>query len=451
MNIDWKPISQEVFRISAEEFIKGKNRYLQRAAARLDHYGITTPLLKAYLRDADDYWQQIKHQALGGTVVIPEKPEEAFERRTIEQRLRDRIQFLDQELRVAARERSIVDGLSEIATATAQLLPKPPPLWTPEKLSKHAVVETVYQMLSDLHAYEYVSAERTRGHNEYTAEVMARRMGSLVAAHLSIIEKLLLGGYVFPELVIGLLGDNVSGTIHDLERHSDAPNIVLSVYGCAWLLAQSISELARHYEKVYVYGVGGNHGRLPDVRRKQMKDPTRTWDYMIYLLLREMLRENNHIEFWFPDSWGAQVNIRGWNVLVGHGDDVKSWAGIPWYGLERKVGRLAALEGARGNTINYHLMGHFHSATVIPHPAGETIVNGSVIGATEFGIDSIGRADVPSQWLLHFHEEWGINDMRKLKLEPPRKKAPRFTIEPWRAVQKLESQTSDRSGWNIGT
>jgi hypothetical protein len=269
---------------------------------------------------------------------------------------------------------------------------------------------------------------------------------------------------------VGITGDNVSGTIHELERHMDtARNIILAVYGCAFVLAQSIRHMSRLYEKTYVYGVGGNHARLPGVKRKQVKDPTRTWDYMIYLLIREMLREQENVEFWFPDSWAAQVDIRGWNVLLGHGDDVKSWAGIPWYGMAqvdirgwnvllghgddvkswagipwygitRKTTQTQALEAARGNPIDYQFLGHFHEAASIPHPAGETIINGCVIGGNEYSIESLAKSSKPAQWLFGFHEQHGITSRWNLQLEPQDEDIPEIRYAPWLEVQQQDWQ-----------
>ena len=34
------------------------------------------------------------------------------------------------------------------------------------------------------------------------------------------------GGWSFPRLVLGVNGDMMSGTIHEVERHSDAPNVI---------------------------------------------------------------------------------------------------------------------------------------------------------------------------------------------------------------------------------
>jgi len=310
-------------------------------------------------------------------------------------------------------------------------IPALPPAWKPPAVASDGPVETVVQFLSDWHGYEHVSAERTRGLNEYNPQIMCDRAAQLVASHTSIHQKLQRGGYQFPELVILLGGDFSTGTIHDLERHAHGANITQAAMGTAWLLAQTIRALAVLYPSVHVAGVGGNHGRLPDARRKQMKDPQRTWDWVIYQMVAWMLHDIPEINFWFPNAWAAQIEVRGWNFLLNHGDDIKSWGGIPWYGIQRRTDKTLALEGARGNIIHYQMLAHFHQSTNIPHPAGETFVNGSMIGGTEFSVDSLGASDPPKQLMLMVHERRGVTSRWPLRLDVPSKGAPEFTTAGW--------------------
>jgi hypothetical protein len=81
---------------------------------------------------------------------------------------------------------------------------------------------------------------------------------------------------------------------------------------------------------------------------------------------------------------------------------------IPYYGLDRMVRNINALEASRGSIIHYWLVGHFHSASSIPVNAGEVFVNGSVVGASEFTVNGLGKADAPRQYMLGVHREHGV-------------------------------------------
>lgn len=323
----------------------------------------------------------------------------------------ERVRTLRQErdlLTAVAGEQSLRAFLESLVTKTAVPFPAPKPM-KPSALKAGAAVESLVIQLSDWHAYQRVLAERTRGFNGYDAETFGRRVYSIVQAKRSIVARMERGGgWWFPKLVIGANGDFVSGTIHEAERHSDAANIVQAVYGCARVFAAAVADLAEGHETVEVFCTSGNHGRLPDAKRMQQADPTRNWDTMIYLFAREMLRQHERITWYIPDAYSVAFDVEGWRFMQTHGHDVKSWNSIPHYGINRYVSNLNALEASRGTPINYFLFGHFHNKTSLEHAAGEWFINGSLIGATEFAVNALGKADKPCQWLVGVHPEHGV-------------------------------------------
>jgi len=371
--------------------------------------------------------------------IRAEDPKAKFHARVAEEAGRNTVKILEQEIKAAAKVMALEDRLEDCFQETIPTLPAAPPLWK-YKLTDATTVETIVSVVSDLHGFEEVSAERTRGHNVYTPEVMCQRMANMSAAEASILAALQAGGWRFPNRVVALLGDNVSGTIHELERHAHGTNVVLAVDGVAYLLAQYIRTACQMHDKVFVVGVGGNHGRLPDARRKQMKDPTRTWDYMIYLMLRHLLKDQPNVEFWFPDAWAAQVQIEGLEFMLNHGDDIKSWNGIPYYGIDRRTNRILALEASRGNKIDYQLFGHFHTSSQLATAAGETFMNGCVIGGNEFALEALAAAGPPKQWMLQVHEEMGVTGRWPLRLDTDRDKTPAYVATPWLDVQRRVDQ-----------
>ena len=335
-------------------------------------------------------------------------------------------------LRAVAGEKSLRRTLEALCAAVIPQCPPPPP-YRPTP-APSATEESLVLMLSDWHAYEQVSAERTRGFGHYNAEVFGQRVRRIVDTYVSIKGRMEQGGgWRFPELVVGVNGDLVSGTIHEVERHSDAPNIVLAVYGCASVLATALRDLSAHHERVTVYCSSGNHGRLPDARRMQQKDPLRSWDTLIYLMAKEALRDCPNVTVHIPDSYSVAFEVQGWRFLQTHGHDVKSWNSIPHYGINRYVGNLNALEASRNTAIHYFLFGHFHNKTSLEHAAGEWFINGSLIGGTEFGLNALGKVDEPCQWLLGVHKDHGVTHRWPLSgvVEPD---APAYPVRSWEAL-----------------
>jgi len=121
---------------------------------------------------------------------------------------------------------------------------------------------------------------------------------------------------------------------------------------------------------------------------------------------------NVHIEI--PKSFSALVEIRDHLFAVEHGDGVKSWNGIPFYGLERKSRRLAAIYSRKEKDIDYYVYGHFHQPSTIPATHNsETIINGSWKATDPYIFHEHGGVIEPSQWL---HTKQGISWRYRIRL-----------------------------------
>lgn len=344
-----------------------------------------------------------------------------------ERERRERVKLLREErdvIQAVAGERSLRAHLDELVTRAVVQCDPVRPYEIPRARNRRPTMEGLHLNLSDWHFGETVYEEGTRGFNAYDSDIAERRVREVVSGARDITDRLRTGGWEFPRLVIGANGDFVSGTIHELERHSDNPNIVDTVYRCGMLFAESVRDLAADFPAVDVYCTAGNHGRLPDARRVQQKDPTRSWDTLVYLFAKTALAASPHIRFHVPQSYAVAYDIEGWTCLQSHGHDIKSWNTIPWYGINRAVANLSALEASRGTSIAYYFYSHFHQNTSMPHAAGESFINGSLIGGTEFTINALGKADRPCQWMVAFHPEHGATHRWPLWAEKARQARP---------------------------
>ena len=351
----------------------------------------------------------VKRSALAGPVpqapapLPPDLVEVARERR---ERLRD-LRAEREALDAVAGERSLRGMMDKLFREVVGQV-APPPAYRAPKAHRAAVQETALFHWSDWHYGEVVKPERVRGYNAYDQDIAATRVRALVANGRSILDRLRTGGYAFGRAVIAVNGDLVTGTIHELEKHSNGKVITQSVAECGYLLAEAIRDVAADFPRVDVFCTVGNHGRLPDAKRMEQKSPLRNWDAMVYLFAQACLRGVKSVELHIPDAYAVGYDIDGHAFLQQHGHDIKSWAGIPWYGIQRYTSRIVALEASRERQANYFLFGHFHTATSLPHPGGELFVNGSLIGATEYGVNALGVADRPAQWLVGVHPQHGV-------------------------------------------
>jgi hypothetical protein len=367
-------------------------------------------IAKIFNKTAERCEQQYRRAVQSGRADNPPQAEPVKDPLVAEAERVARVRRLREEselLKAVAGEKSLRGFLDSLASKYAVRFTAPP-AFKPLPAMKGETHESMAMVLSDWHSAEMISREGTRGINEYNATITSQRARRVTESAIGIKQKLERSGWRFDELVVMLNGDMVPGTIHEIEKHTDAENIVLTVHGTAWTLAQSIRDLAAVYPKLRIICISGNHGRLPDAKRVQQKEPLRSWDTLVYLYARAFLTGLTNIEWHIPNAYSALFDVQGWTFGQMHGHDIKGWAGIPFYGIQRSTRNQNALEAARRNTINYWIISHFHSQSSLPQAAGEVFVNGSLCGGTEYTVNGMGVADPPNQLMFGVHPEHGV-------------------------------------------
>lgn len=300
----------------------------------------------------------------------------------------------------AATFHAIQSELAEICTPMSPL-PKAKPV-RGSKVRK--VRETCVLHLSDGHHDAEIFPEQTGGLETYNFWVSCARAEMLVD---SILDYTRDGD--FRQLVILMNGDHTNGEIHNADSRSTFRNTFRNCWAISQLHSLMIRDLARHFPDVKVIYTVGNHGRRREVRRKDYKNPTDSWDYLIGLNVQLLMRGHDNVNVVVPPSFSTMVSIEGHNFMVFHGDDIKSWAGIPWYGIQRKTSKLAALHGQVANEkINYFCMGHFHNMAMQADLGGERLVNGAWPATCPYAYNSLSTYSNPLQLFHGVHPKYGV-------------------------------------------
>lgn len=264
------------------------------------------------------------------------------------------------------------------------------------KVNHDVVEEDMVLHLSDMHGDEVILPHMVGNLENYNFQRCCVRAETLVNNLLQM--KANLSGYHFPNLWILANGDFSSGEIHDAQNHSAYGNIIKNCFAISRLLALMTRDLSQHFDNIYVACVPGNHGRR--TKRKDYNSPHNSWDYMIYESWRLLSTAIPNISFSIPEAYSVAVNIRGFTFVVEHGDDINAWNGIPFYGLERKTRRLAALQHITNQKIDYYCIGHWHNASVLSNQANsETVVNGAWPATSPFVYNKMGLCGMPNQFL----------------------------------------------------
>lgn len=332
------------------------------------------------------------------------KKEKKTEEKEIDLAEKQDIQKLKSQLTTLTKKEALEERLIKVIKENISTFK--PVTFFPTKKPSIKINESLGMLLADLHIGEVVSKEEMGGFAEYNFEIFKERFDRYINKTLKFSLNTL-AGYNFDELVIWMLGDFVSGGIHDeLTETADLVEVEQVLNG-AEIIAGGLRELCKNFKKVRVIGVVGNHGRL--TKKKKFKKIYNNWDYVIYHVLKLALDNQKNISFKIPKSFFSYDEVNKFNFLSMHGSNVRSWNQIPWYGINRMEAEFGNLLASQEKYFNYLLLAHFHTSSSIDRVRGEKIISGSFVGADEFSLGAMTSVKVPRQLIFGVHEKYGIS------------------------------------------
>ena len=112
-----------------------------------------------------------------------------------------------------------------------------------------------------------------------------------------------------------MLGDMISGDIHDELIKTNQDNVMGQVIRGANLIAQALMSFAPHFKTITVPCVVGNHGRM--TRKPPMKDKYVDWDWMLYKWVSAYCSHQPNIKFQIKKSFIDSFSVFDKNILFG--------------------------------------------------------------------------------------------------------------------------------------
>ena len=277
---------------------------------------------------------------------------------------------------------------------------KPPQWVTPERSSSNQAIACA--CLGDTHFDEVVDPEQIEGLNAYSREIALKRLQKYFR---SVVElgRDYFSGVQIQGLSLNLLGDIVSGNIHEeLQQTNEAGIIDTCLYWSEQLVA-GIEQMASYYGRVHIEAVVGNHGRLSKkpVAKNKVHD---NFDYLIYALIVRHFRGAPEITMRASGCSDSDFQIYNTRYRLNHGDQFRGGSGIAGalspllIGDSRKRKRAISAH----NPYDYLVIGHWHQT--IDH--GSIIGNGTLKGYDEYAYDKNFNFEPPQQsfWLTDPHK-----------------------------------------------
>ena len=276
--------------------------------------------------------------------------------------------------------------------------------------------QTIVAPLSDTHIGEFIDIQQMAGLNSYDFNIFNNRLYGWATQLVTLVE-LRRNAVPIPELVVPMLGDMISGDIHEELSHTNLTNCMMQMIRGANLIAQALMFIAPHFESIRVPCVVGNHGRM--TRKPPMKDKYMDWDYLMYQWIAALCQKQSNIEFHIPRSFLTVFPVCNRNVLAMHGDAVSgagSLASITKVltnlrsvlhfrkGLENELGELPETIPAHFDSV---MIGHFHRVDELDIGTGTAHICGCMKGADEFAMTRLQAVTKPQQIVTYWHPKYG--------------------------------------------
>jgi hypothetical protein len=356
--------------------------------------------------------------------------------------LQRRVKVLEQELK-EARETSATDvalaHLLDSLAASYKSGKRRPTELVPFK--RRATVEAceglAVLVLSDWHWGEVVDPNSVEGLNAYNLEIADKRATRIVETALELLDPQE-GRYA--GIVVPILGDMLSGVIHDELLATNQEAILACVLSLVAKLEWALFQLAQHFPTVYAVCVYGNHGRM-DKRKTHKKQAALNFETLVYKMLEQNLKsrlgDRCNVQFKIAESSDETVMLYGKRVLMTHGDQFDDLPGSAF----DKVRAGSAMKRKRAESAgqpahDFMLCGHFHTYGCF----GGIGMNGSLVGYNEFAYHKNLTVERPQQALMVVHPKYGITrHMPVFADEPAQSKK---AIAPVSAVNKRRVVTA---------
>lgn len=328
---------------------------------------------------------------------IPIEEEHAL-KRTIKE-LKSQVSTLSSKVLDDAKLHDIINKLSSSKRQ------KSPDWIAPEKKSTKSKAIAV-ALLGDTHFDEVVFPDQIGGINTYNRQIATQRLHKFFESVLELGQDWLPA--TNPDgLVLCMLGDMLTGDIHDELTKTNEAALIDSCLYWSDMIISGIELLLPFYKKIHIPCVVGNHGRQS--RKPVCKGRVESnWDFLLYSLCSRHFASKGveDVTFDIPRSADVHFKIFSTRFLATHGDQFRGGSGISgiFAPLMTADSRKRKRQDAVGAGYDVMIMGHWHQTIT----SGSLIVNGSLKGYDEYAyLSNFGYED-PKQTFFIVDSERGI-------------------------------------------
>jgi hypothetical protein len=182
-------------------------------------------------------------------------------------------------------------------------------------------------------------------------------------------------------------------------------------------MANLVRRLLKYFHHIHICGVVVNHGRIGGRASRDMHPETNA-DLFAYKATHLLLRNENRITWNVPlfspehkeRAWWCVDTIGDYSCLLFHGDQIRNYNVMPWYGFQKKIGSwfmLAHDERFPLEPFKEAACGHFHQETKLTLNSVKVRVNGTPESYNCYALEGLASMGEPSQTLFYVRPDKG--------------------------------------------
>ena len=257
-----------------------------------------------------------------------------------------------------------------------------------EKLKGGGEATAIF-VLSDWHAEESVDPETINGLNEHNLELCKLKVENCFKRFLMLTETMR-HMTTIDTLVVALLGDMITGKIHDeLSETNNLSPTEASLF-VSDLIVNGLKFLKKegNFKQIIVPTCVGNHGRTTKERRIATSY-CNSYEWLMYKTLEKYVQIPG-VTWKITNGYHNWLDVQGFKVRFHHGDHLNYGGGIG--GITIPVNKALA-QWNKVRVADYDYFGHFHQYI----NNIRWCCNSSVIGFNAYALSIKAEYEVPSQ------------------------------------------------------
>jgi hypothetical protein len=235
--------------------------------------------------------------------------------------------------------------------------------------------------------------------NAYSVEIARKRAMEFfqIGLHLRNLEA---KNTPVPNMVLALLGDFITGHIHEENHSTCSLQPVDAAYEAKNILKSGIDFLLKESDlNLIIPCHAGNHARITKKSNSSETEMGNSLELFIYGFLAQEYKDNPRVKFLISRSYTSKLKVYDTVLRLHHGHRIRSMGGVG--GLSIPANKYIF----RANTAwqaDYDVFGHHHQMQKAPR----FICNGSMIGYNAYAQDNAFEYEVPSQTYFLINKRW---------------------------------------------